>query len=114
MADELKIMARKAAKISSNGDTLQIQGAHIRPSTATCSIDAGNSQTFVVPEGADYLDIVADVAVWYRCSSAGSDAVVDNDEYLQAGVTTQLSEIYENGAVRKIRAGDILKCVVEA
>jgi hypothetical protein len=113
MADELKVMARKLSQ-PIKGDFVPYQGAHIRPATALVSIDVGNSETFVVPAGTDYLDLRATVDLWFRISAAGSNAEVDYDQFIGAGERIQIGEVYESGAARKIKAGDVVKCVAES
>jgi len=116
MADELRIMARKAARLSLGSETAQIQGAHIRPSSANATIDVGNSESYIVIEGTDYLEMTNQSAtgLYFIITSAGTSAAVDRDEYLGPGITVERSEIYENGVVRKIRAGDIVKCIADS
>lgn len=114
MADELRIMPRKRAGLSDGNGAFPMQGAHIRPATANGAIDAGNSESYTVPSGTDYLELVATADLYYRISSAGSSAVVDQDEFLAAGAKREVSEIYDNSEFRKIRAGDIVKCVVDS
>lgn len=116
-ADECTITAWKAnPSTKAGGDSLPIFGAHIRPSSASQSIDQGNSESFTVPEGTDYLELSSTTAAdnWFRISAAGSSAVVDQDIRVPAGKDKQIGLVYENGEARKIKAGDIVKCIVDS
>lgn len=114
-ADECKIHPMKAPKLSIFGMVLPIDGAHIRPATAIESIDQGNSESFTVPEGTDYLKITVSGDVWVNVSSDGASAVVDQDQFVPSGGTTWVTDIKDAGGVfRKIRAGDIVKCISDS
>ncbi len=113
MARELRVNARTASRLKSVGTGVPVLGAHIRPETAINAVDAGNSDSFTVPEGTDYLDLWAAENLWYRISAAGGDAVVDQDEFLPGGSRIQVSSVYEDGVRRPLKTGDILTCVVD-
>lgn len=101
MADELVIVGYKLNQ-PIIGDFVQGVGDHV----ATGVIDQGNSQSYAIAEGVQHLRLSnnSSTAIWFKISTAGSNATADTDEYLGANQT--IDRVSKEGFT-----GKIIKCV---
>jgi hypothetical protein len=101
-ADECVIVARKLDQ-PIYGDFVPVQGDHI----GTGTIDQGNSESYVIPEGSNYVTIYnnSSTAVWFKISSDAASAVVDTDEFLPAYTAI------DRGSITNVIVGKTVKCV---
>lgn len=102
MAKELIIVPRKFDQ-PIVGDKMQMQGGHVRPDS-DIRLDAGNTASYVVPDGVQYVELHATAALWFRISSDGGSAVAGQDEYLPADGIIE----------RSVSPKQIIKCVLDA
>ena len=102
-ADECKIMAYKLDQ-HIVGDFVPILGDHI----STGVIDAGNSESYTIPESAQMIRIVVSSDVWVNITTAGTDAVVDTDEFIPA------NGVMDRGSAKNPVAGKIVKCILDS
>lgn len=113
MANELKVMPRRFDQPIA-GDKMQMQGAHFRPDS-DIRVDAGNTDTYVVTKGVQYLHLIATSAIWVRVSATGASAEVGKDQFMAAGDSLEIYSIMiDADNFRPIREGDVVKCVVDS
>lgn len=115
MAKELKVMPRKLDQ-PVIADKIMTQGTHVRSGTDN-RVDAGNSATYVVTKGVEYLQLVAAAAIWVRVSPRGatsSDAEAGKDQFLASGDTLEVYNVYDGVSYRRLAEGDFVKCVVDS
>lgn len=111
MANELIVTPRRLDQ-PIVGDKLQIQGSHVRTGTDN-RVDAGNSDSYTVTAGVQYLQLTADESVYYRISPSGASAEEGKDVLLPAGDSHEVYAIHDGNAVRPIAPGDQVKCVLK-
>lgn len=101
-ADECVIIARKLDQ-PIYGDFVPVQGDHI----GTGVIDQGNSESYTIPEGANYITVYnkSSTAIWFKISDDAASAVVDTDEFLPASTSI------DRGSITNVIVGKAVKCV---